>query len=130
MYVSKAQMAALTGEPIEFRRPVVRSPRLRAALLASAAGRARAEDVLVAAVLDRLRSDLTAAPHVGDLAAEVGLSREHLIRAFTRATRVLPPRWASCFNAAPGGGVHRVAAAGDEQRVPSRVRRAGRFAGG
>lgn len=115
LYVSAAEMAALAGETVEFRRPVVRSPRLRAALLASAAGRAAADDVLVellaavdtgprtaapppsdprvAAVLDRLRSDLSAAPDVASIAAEVGLTREHLIRTFTRATGSPPYAW-------------------------------------
>ncbi|MFI7636706.1 helix-turn-helix domain-containing protein [Nonomuraea sp. NPDC049400] len=68
-------------------------------LLDLAAGRRRQArrrtlaDARIAAVLDRLRGDLTAAPRLADLAAEAGMSREHLVRSFARATGCPPYAW-------------------------------------
>ncbi|NUP64735.1 MAG: helix-turn-helix transcriptional regulator [Nonomuraea sp.] len=50
-------------------------------------------DARMAAVLDRLRADLSAAPSLADLAGEAGMSREHLVRSFTRATGCPPYAW-------------------------------------
>ncbi|MFF5809495.1 helix-turn-helix domain-containing protein [Streptomyces sp. NPDC012746] len=65
-------------------------------LIDLAAGRrARAPepaDTRIAAVLDRLR-DLSDVPRLAELAAEAGMSREHLIRTFTRATGTPPYAW-------------------------------------
>jgi AraC family chemosensory pili system transcriptional regulator ChpD len=44
-------------------------------------------------VLDRLRADLSSAPRLADLAGEAGMSREHLVRSFTRATGCPPYAW-------------------------------------
>ncbi|MGW7477207.1 helix-turn-helix domain-containing protein [Nonomuraea muscovyensis] len=52
-----------------------------------------AMDARVSAVLDRLRDDLSTAPRLADLADEAGMSREHLIRSFTRATGSPPYAW-------------------------------------
>ncbi|SEG99185.1 AraC-type DNA-binding protein [Nonomuraea solani] len=52
-----------------------------------------AGDARIAAVLDRLRGDLTSAPRLADLAHEAGMSREHLVRSFTRATGCPPYAW-------------------------------------
>jgi AraC family chemosensory pili system transcriptional regulator ChpD len=56
-------------------------------------GRGVAPDARIAAVLDRLRSDLSTPPSLADLAADAGMSREHLIRSFTRATGCPPYAW-------------------------------------
>lgn len=122
LYVDPAEMTALTGEVVDFERPVLRAPRLRAELLRAvtadedgpllrermtvlvldlldrAGGRPRgaavpADDLRVASVVDRLRADLTAAPRLADLAADVGLSREQLIRTFRAATGSPPYAW-------------------------------------
>ncbi|GAA4925077.1 AraC family chemosensory pili system transcriptional regulator ChpD [Nonomuraea thailandensis] len=50
-------------------------------------------DARIAAVLDRLRADLSSAPRLADLAGEAGMSREHLVRSFTRATGCPPYAW-------------------------------------
>ncbi|GAA2211342.1 hypothetical protein GCM10009850_068010 [Nonomuraea monospora] len=50
-------------------------------------------DARIAAVLDRLRADLSRAPSLADLADEAGMSREHLVRSFTRATGCPPYAW-------------------------------------
>ncbi|MGP4097110.1 AraC family transcriptional regulator [Nonomuraea sp. KM90] len=47
----------------------------------------------IAAVLDRLRSDLSSPPRLADLADAAGMSREHLVRSFTRATGCPPYAW-------------------------------------
>jgi AraC family chemosensory pili system transcriptional regulator ChpD len=44
-------------------------------------------------VLERLRDDLSCTPPLAELAALVGLSREQLIRSFTRAMGVPPYAW-------------------------------------
>ncbi|WP_344412217.1 AraC family transcriptional regulator [Amycolatopsis minnesotensis] len=122
VYLHPDGLRELTGGALpEFSKPVVRAPELRAALLRAARhtgdGAARAEalstlvlglfdaagrtppavcaptDRRIAAVADRLRADLTAAPRLGDLANDAGLSREALIRAFTRATGSPPYAW-------------------------------------
>ncbi|NYI03709.1 AraC family transcriptional regulator [Allostreptomyces psammosilenae] len=134
-YVPPSAVEALTGRAaVDFERPVVRSARLRAELIAAAralgalpsdgrpataesaavaqerltlvlsrlldlaAGRrpARAPepaDARIAAVLDRLRADLSGTPSLAELAAEAGMSREHLVRTFTRATGTPPYAW-------------------------------------
>ncbi|WP_431047016.1 helix-turn-helix domain-containing protein [Streptomyces sp. P1-3] len=134
-YVPPTVVESLTGEaPVDFERPVVRSPYLRgefldaarafrelapdghlpptesvaliqerltlvlSRLLDQAAGRRRAHapepaDSRIAAVLDRLRADLSGAPRLAELADEAGMSREHLIRTFTRATGTPPYAW-------------------------------------
>ncbi|MGW3344919.1 AraC family transcriptional regulator [Nonomuraea rubra] len=50
-------------------------------------------DARIAAVLERLRGDLSSAPRLADLAGEAGMSREHLVRSFTRATGCPPYAW-------------------------------------
>jgi AraC family chemosensory pili system transcriptional regulator ChpD len=50
-------------------------------------------DARIAALLARLRSDLSDAPRLAELADEAGMSREHLIRTFTRATGTPPYAW-------------------------------------
>lgn len=50
-------------------------------------------DARIAAVLDRLRGDLSTPPSLADLAEDAGMSREHLIRSFTRATGCPPYAW-------------------------------------
>ncbi|WP_083802358.1 AraC family transcriptional regulator [Micromonospora sp. ATCC 39149] len=117
LYVPVADMLALTGgEPVEFARPVLSAPDLRHRILAIAAG-APADldailvdvlrrgaggsrpggpapgDVRIAHVLRRLREDLSAAVSVTDVATEVGLSREQLIRSFSRAVGCSPYAW-------------------------------------
>ncbi|WP_188192698.1 helix-turn-helix domain-containing protein [Nonomuraea sp. SYSU D8015] len=57
-----------------------------------AAGREPA-DARIAAVLDRLRGDLSTPPSLAELAGDAGMSREHLIRSFTRATGCPPYAW-------------------------------------
>lgn len=44
-------------------------------------------------MLERLRDDLSSAPRLADLAGEAGMSREHLVRSFTRATGCPPYAW-------------------------------------
>jgi AraC family chemosensory pili system transcriptional regulator ChpD len=51
------------------------------------------QDPRIAEVLDRLRGDLSSAPRLADLAFEAGMSREHLIRSFARATGCPPYAW-------------------------------------
>jgi AraC family chemosensory pili system transcriptional regulator ChpD len=133
-YVPPTVVESLTGDaPVDFERPVVRSPHLRDEFLAAArafrelapeghpppaesavliqerlvlvlshlldlaAGRrVRAPepaDARIATVLARLRSDLSGAPRLAELADEAGMSREHLIRTFTRATGTPPYAW-------------------------------------
>ncbi|MEU9158995.1 AraC family transcriptional regulator [Streptomyces sp. NPDC048424] len=133
-YVPPAVVESLTGDaPVDFERPVVRSPHLRGEFLAAArdfreltsdgrpapdesavlvqerlvlvlshlldlaAGRRapapEPADTRIAAVLDRLRTDLSGTPRLAELAAETGMSREHLIRTFTRATGTPPYAW-------------------------------------
>ncbi|MFH8498970.1 helix-turn-helix domain-containing protein [Streptomyces coeruleorubidus] len=133
-YVPPTVVESLTGDaPVDFERPVVRSPHLRdefltvarafrelapeghpppagssvliqerlvlvlSQLLDLAAGRrTRAPepaDARIATLLDRLRSDLSGAPRLAELADEAGMSREHLIRTFTRATGTPPYAW-------------------------------------
>ncbi|MGP3957364.1 helix-turn-helix domain-containing protein [Nonomuraea sp. 3N208] len=50
-------------------------------------------DARIAAVLDRLRGDLSSPPSLAALAEDAGMSREHLIRSFTRATGCPPYAW-------------------------------------
>lgn len=50
-------------------------------------------DHRVRVVMDRLRDDLTTPARVGELAADVGLSREQLTRCFTRAVGCPPYAW-------------------------------------
>ncbi|MDP4507510.1 AraC family transcriptional regulator [Nonomuraea turcica] len=50
-------------------------------------------DGRIAAVLDRLRGDLSNPPSLAGLAEDAGMSREHLIRSFTRATGCPPYAW-------------------------------------
>lgn len=122
LYVHPDGLRELTGGTLpEFAKPVVRAPHLRAALL-GAAQRADDEllvaealstlvlalfdaaggpsptvcpptDRRIAAVADRLRADLTSAPRLAELAKDAGLSREGLIRAFTRVTGSPPYAW-------------------------------------
>jgi AraC family transcriptional regulator, chemosensory pili system protein ChpD len=72
---------------------------LRLLDLTAGAGRRRAgtgrapADARIAAVLDRLRGDLSTPPSLAELAADAGMSREHLIRSFTRATGCPPYAW-------------------------------------
>jgi AraC family chemosensory pili system transcriptional regulator ChpD len=123
VYLSPAAVASWTGgHPVDVARPSVHAPGLRAALLTAARTGADPEQALaermsvlflalvdrtgtrtapapgprdprVRAVLDRLRGDLTAPVRLDDLATDVGLSREHLIRCFTRATGCPPYAW-------------------------------------
>ncbi|GAA2583737.1 AraC family transcriptional regulator [Actinomadura fulvescens] len=53
----------------------------------------RPADARIRAVVDRLREDLSNAPRLADLAQDAGMSREHLIRSFTRATGCPPYTW-------------------------------------
>ncbi|MEU6184179.1 AraC family transcriptional regulator [Streptomyces coeruleorubidus] len=133
-YVPPTVVESLTGDaPVDFERPVVRSPQLRDEFLAAArafrelspeghpppaespvliqkrlvlvlsqlldlaAGRrVRApepDDARIATVLARLRSDLSGAPRLAEPADEVGMSREHLVRTFTRAIGTPPYAW-------------------------------------
>ncbi len=133
-YVPATVVESLTGDAaVDFERPVVRSPHLRAEFLAAAGAfrklapeghpspaesaalvqerlvlvlsrllelaagrRARAPepaDARITAVLDRLRTDLSGAPRLAELAELAGMSREHLIRTFTRATGAPPYAW-------------------------------------
>ncbi|TMR16102.1 AraC family transcriptional regulator [Nonomuraea turkmeniaca] len=57
------------------------------------AGRRSPGDARIAAVLDRLRGDLSSPPSLAGLAEDAGMSREHLIRSFTRATGCPPYAW-------------------------------------
>lgn len=50
-------------------------------------------DPVIAAVLDHLASDLSSVPRLADLAERAGLSREQLIRSFTRAVGCPPYAW-------------------------------------
>lgn len=121
LYVAPSAVAELTGgDAPEFDRPAVRAPRLRAELLQAITvhnepellaerfsalvlecfdlGRGRRErepvaDPRVDAVRERLRGDLSTPPRIGELAEAAGLSREGLIRAFTRATGSPPYAW-------------------------------------
>ncbi|RVX44843.1 AraC family transcriptional regulator [Nonomuraea polychroma] len=118
-----ALTALTGGAPVDFERPVVRSAPLRAELLRAVrdlpggdpalieerltlvllrlldlAGTGRAgdstlDDARIASVLDRLRADLSSPPSVAGLAEDAGMSREHLIRSFTRATGCPPYAW-------------------------------------
>ncbi|WP_149182109.1 AraC family transcriptional regulator [Streptomyces sp. TRM49041] len=133
-YVPSTTVESLTGgAPVDFERPVVRSPHLRGDFLAAAralrepapdghlppaesavlvqerlvlvlsrlldlaAGRRmrapEPADARIAAVLDRLRADLSGTPPLAELADQAGMSREHLIRTFTRATGTPPYAW-------------------------------------
>ncbi|OUD04030.1 helix-turn-helix domain-containing protein [Streptomyces swartbergensis] len=136
-YVPPTVVESLTGDaPVDFERPVVRSPHLRDEFLAvarafrrvrelvpeghpppaesavliqerlllvlsqlldlAAGRRGRAPepaDARIAAVLARLRADLSSAPRLAELAELAGMSREHLIRTFTRATGTPPYAW-------------------------------------
>lgn len=117
VYVPVADMLALAGgEQVEFVRPVLSAPDLRRRILATAAegpadldailvdllrrgtGGSRPDgpspgDARIAHVLRRLRADLSTAVSVADIAAEVGLSREQLIRSFSRAVGCSPYAW-------------------------------------
>ncbi|MFI7618191.1 AraC family transcriptional regulator [Nonomuraea terrae] len=50
-------------------------------------------DARIAGVLERLRADLSRAPRLAELADAAGMSREHLVRSFTRATGCPPYAW-------------------------------------
>ncbi|MEV0902511.1 AraC family transcriptional regulator [Actinoplanes sp. NPDC049802] len=117
VYVPVEDMLALTGgQPVEFVQPVLSAPDLRQRILAGAGGAPvdldtilvdllgrgvggsrpagpRPGDPRIAQVLRRLRDDLSAAVDMSEVATEVGLSREHLIRSFTRAVGCSPYAW-------------------------------------
>ncbi|WP_181449329.1 helix-turn-helix domain-containing protein [Nonomuraea aridisoli] len=50
-------------------------------------------DARIAGVLERLRADLSRPPRLAELADAAGMSREHLVRSFTRATGCPPYAW-------------------------------------
>jgi AraC family chemosensory pili system transcriptional regulator ChpD len=123
MYVPAETVESTFGRRVEFERPVVRAPELRSALLAAAGPRRTDQDLrteeltvllvrlleragprsatrvpatrdpVIAAVLDHLVSDLSRVPRLADLAERAGLSREQLIRSFTRAVGCPPYAW-------------------------------------
>ncbi|MFD1364263.1 AraC family transcriptional regulator [Actinoplanes sichuanensis] len=115
LYVPVARMLALTGgEFVDFAEPVVVDPALRQRILGlPAAGDADLDSVVVdmlglglrrgdgpqpqdpriTQVLGRLREDLSSAADIAEVATEVGLSREQLIRAFTRRVGCSPYAW-------------------------------------
>ncbi|MDR6317907.1 helix-turn-helix domain-containing protein [Actinoplanes couchii] len=108
-------MVALTGgEAIEFGRPFVVAPALRrhilsrpddldsivVAMLGLAAGTKRPTgsgpepgDPRITRVMERLRGDLSRAADLTAVATEAGLSREQLIRSFTRQVGCSPYAW-------------------------------------
>ncbi|MBA9005336.1 helix-turn-helix domain-containing protein [Thermomonospora cellulosilytica] len=126
-YVPPSLVESLTGGArVDFERPALRAPHLRARLLDAArilwAPSPEAElaeerltlvllelldlgarprpvagpapgDARIVRVLDRLRADLSSAPRLAELADEIGMSREHLVRSFTRAMGSPPYAW-------------------------------------
>ncbi|MGI5286768.1 helix-turn-helix domain-containing protein [Nonomuraea polychroma] len=118
-----ALTALTGGALVDFQRPVVRSAPLRAELLRAVrdlpggdpalieerltllllrlldlagtggSGEDTLDDARITSVLDRLRADLSIPPSVAGLAEDAGMSREHLIRSFTRATGCPPYAW-------------------------------------
>lgn len=117
IYVPVPDMLALTGgSPVEFSRPLLDLPELRRRILtvdldAPTGLDAIVTDVLghgaeaprpagpppgdarITQVIDRLRDDLSTAICLSEVAATVGLSREQLIRSFSRAVGCSPYAW-------------------------------------
>ncbi|MGN9840651.1 helix-turn-helix domain-containing protein [Nonomuraea sp. H19] len=98
----RAELLRATGDLPDGGDPALIAERLTLVLLrlldlAAGARRRRTapapSDARIATVLDRLRGDLSNPPSLADLAQDAGMSREHLVRSFTKATGCPPYAW-------------------------------------
>ncbi|MEV0380589.1 AraC family transcriptional regulator [Nonomuraea sp. NPDC050643] len=90
---ASARTSATTRAPATATAPADTFTSASASLPALRPAGAGPGDARIAAVLDRLRGDLSRAPRLADLAEYAGVSREHLIRSFTRAMGCPPYAW-------------------------------------